>query len=94
MSVAIFRWRTQRPRNCVGHSKTAHTELTNKKLGHTHIQGRTTLLLFEIKNWKLISNKKLGLDLTLNQRPKYLKVRQLTLILSPCLSRANEKLKK
>ena len=36
-----------------------------------------------------INNKLLVLDLRLNQRPKYLKVRQLTLILSPCLSRAN-----
>ena len=41
-----------------------------------------------------INEKILELDLRLNQRPKYLKVRQLTLILSPCLSRANEKLKK
>ena len=38
-----------------------------------------------------INEKILELDLRLNQRPKYLKVRQLTLILSPCLSRANEK---
>ena len=38
-----------------------------------------------------INNKILELDLRLNQRPKYLEVRQLTLILSPCFSRANGK---